>query len=82
MMTLWRRTDRTTTERQKGLATILGPDGNIVAGPLEAGEGILYADVCPNDVVICKYGIDIAGHYNRPELFVHRFEKYFGKSRL
>ncbi|RSM05240.1 hypothetical protein CEP52_006389 [Fusarium oligoseptatum] len=65
------------TERQKPLATILGPDGNIIAGPLRAGDGILYADICLSDVVIAKYGIDIAGHYNRPELFAHHFAKYF-----
>lgn len=65
------------TERQKGLATILGPDGNIIAGPLAAGREILYAEICPNDVVTCKYAIDIAGHYNRPEIFAYRFERYF-----
>ncbi|RMJ09840.1 hypothetical protein CDV36_010531 [Fusarium kuroshium] len=65
------------TERQKPLATILGPDGNIIAGPLRASDGILYADICLSDVVIAKYGIDIAGHYNRPELFAHHFAKYF-----
>lgn len=64
-------------ERQKPLATILGPDGNILAGPLKPGDGILYADIDPTDVIIPKYAIDIAGHYNRPELFAHHFANYF-----
>lgn len=59
-------------EQQKPLSTIIGPTGNIVAGPM-AGEGILYAKVTPEDVIVCKYAIDIAGHYNRPELFAHHF---------
>ncbi|OAT05336.1 nitrilase/cyanide hydratase and apolipoprotein N-acyltransferase [Blastomyces gilchristii SLH14081] len=59
-------------------ATILGPNGSIVAGPFEeAQEGILYADVSANDLVIPKYVTDYAGHYNRPELFAHHFAKYF-----
>ncbi|GME61716.1 unnamed protein product [Neofusicoccum parvum] len=57
-------------ERKKPLSTILGPDGNIVAGPLAAGEGILYATVDLDQCMLGKYAIDIAGHYNRPELFM------------
>ncbi|PGH04444.1 hypothetical protein AJ79_07101 [Helicocarpus griseus UAMH5409] len=66
-------------QREKtGRATILGPYGSIIAGPLEdSEEGILYADVDVNDVVDAKYFSDYAGHYNRPELFAHHFAKYF-----
>ncbi|KAJ5720145.1 nitrilase/cyanide hydratase and apolipoprotein N-acyltransferase [Penicillium malachiteum] len=64
-------------ERRKPLATILGPDDNILAGPLKPGDGILYADINPSDVIVPKYAIDIAGHYNRPELFAQHFAKYF-----
>ena len=61
-------------ERRKSLSTIIGPDGNTVAGPLQdGGEGILYATMRPAEVLIPKYGMDFAGHYNRPELIAHHF---------
>jgi len=52
-----------------GGTSIIGPGGNIIAGPLPPGEDILYADVRLDDVVIPKFIHDFAGHYNRPELF-------------
>lgn len=67
------------TERKKPLATILGPSGNIRPGPLEADEGILYADICLDDVIMSKYRIDIAGDYNRPDPFAHHFKRFFTK---
>lgn len=60
-------------EQGKPLSTILGPDGNIIAGPLKPGDGILYADIIPADTIVSKYAIDVVGHYNRPELFAHHF---------
>jgi nitrilase len=59
--------------RQRGGASIIGPSGQIVAGPMAAGEGILYADICANDVIVPKFIHDFAGHYNRPELFTSLF---------
>ena len=58
-----------------GLSLIVNPDGKIVAGPLEAEEGILYADVEPHELVGPRWQLDVAGHYSRPDLFelrVHR----------
>ncbi len=52
-----------------GSASIVGPNGNIIAGPMGPGEGILYADVDLNDVVTAKMGHDYAGHYNRFDIF-------------
>jgi aliphatic nitrilase len=52
-----------------GGTCILGPGGNVIAGPLPPGESILYADVRTDDVIIPKFIHDFAGHYNRPELF-------------
>ena len=66
-------------ERRKHPATILGPGGNVVAGPLEGDqeEGILYADnISADDQIGPKYTADYAGHYNRPELFAHHFEQF------
>lgn len=65
------------SERRKPLATIVGPTGEIIAGPLEAGDGILYAEVTPSDLIIPKYVHDIAGHYQRPELFAPLFASHF-----
>lgn len=58
-----------------GLSLIVDPDGKVVAGPLEAEEGILYADVRPDQLVGPRWQLDVAGHYARPDLFelrVHR----------
>lgn len=52
-----------------GSASIMGPSGNLVAGPMGPGEGILYADVDLNDVLTAKLHHDFAGHYNRFDVF-------------
>lgn len=59
--------------RTRGGASIVGPGGQFIAGPMPAGEGILYADVRADDVIIPKFIHDFAGHYNRPELFAPLF---------
>ena len=63
--------DREYMERAKGTgaATIIGPKGLVIAGPLPPGEGILYADVDLNSVVISKVTQDFGGHYNRFDIF-------------
>lgn len=55
--------------QKMGAASIIGPSGNVIAGPLEAGEGILYADVDLNDVLVPKLFHDFSGHYNRFDIF-------------
>ncbi len=57
------------TLKDLGSASIIGPAGNVVAGPMGPGEGILYADVDLNDVVTAKIHQDFAGHYNRFDVF-------------
>jgi len=61
--------------KKRGGASIVGPGGHIVAGPLPPGEDILYADVHADDVIIPKFIHDFAGHYNRPELFAPLFDR-------
>lgn len=63
-------------ERQKSLASIIGPDGKTISSRLEKAEGILYATVRPQDVLIPKYGMDFVGHYNRPAIFAHHFANF------
>lgn len=53
----------------KGYASVIAPSGQVIAGPLEGGEGILYADVDLNDVLVPKLLHDFTGHYNRFDIF-------------
>ncbi len=52
-----------------GNSCIVGPNGKIIAGPLEAKEGILYADINLDDIISAKRMFDAAGHYARPDVF-------------
>lgn len=52
-----------------GNSCIIGPDGKFLAGPLEAEQGILYADLDPGQIVRAKRLFDAAGHYARPDVF-------------
>jgi nitrilase len=53
-----------------GNSLIVDPDGNVLAGPCEAKEGILYAEIDPGKASGSRWIFDAAGHYNRPDLFV------------
>jgi aliphatic nitrilase len=52
-----------------GGASILGPRGDYLAGPMGRGDGIVYADVDLGDVIIPKIAMDFGGHYNRFDVF-------------
>jgi nitrilase len=52
-----------------GGSVIVGPNSRILAGPMGAEEGILYAE-CDLEIGIqMKLRHDFAGHYNRPDIF-------------
>jgi aliphatic nitrilase len=52
-----------------GGSVIVSPGSRIVAGPMGAEEGILYAE-CNLDIgILAKLRHDFAGHYNRPDIF-------------
>jgi len=52
-----------------GGSCIVAPNSRVIAGPMGAEEGILYAD-CDLDIGIqMKLRHDFAGHYNRPDIF-------------
>ena len=58
-----------------GLSMIADPDGQVVAGPLDGEEGILYATVTRDQLIGPRWQLDVAGHYSRPDVFelrVHR----------
>lgn len=52
-----------------GLFTaIANPDGQIIGGPLKAGEGEVIADLDFVQIALRKRLMDSRGHYSRPEL--------------
>ena len=53
----------------RGFSTIVGPDGDILAGPLLEKEGILYADLDVDRARASRYQFDPVGHYARPDIF-------------
>src|SRR5437588_2525701 len=52
-----------------GGSVIVAPNSRILAGPMGAEEGILYADCNLELGVQMKLRHDFAGHYNRPDIF-------------
>jgi nitrilase len=52
-----------------GGSVIVDPMGNVVAGPLRDGEGLLFADLDVGRTLEGKFDLDVAGHYARPDLF-------------
>ncbi len=52
-----------------GNSCIIGPTGKFLAGPLEAKEDILFADIDLNDIIKAKRMFDVTGHYSRPDVF-------------
>lgn len=52
-----------------GNSCIIDPKGQIIAGPLEAVEGILYADINLNTITEAKRMFDVVGHYSRQDVF-------------
>lgn len=53
----------------KGNSCIVNPKGEIIAGPLEAEQGILYAEIDLAQIPEQKWQLDVAGHYARPDVF-------------
>ena len=52
-----------------GGSVIVAPNSRILAGPMGAEEGILYAECDLEMGVLAKLRHDFAGHYNRPDVF-------------
>ncbi len=52
-----------------GNSVIIGPKGNILAGPMENEQGILYAELNLQDISAAKRLFDVSGHYSRPDVF-------------
>ncbi|HYM66586.1 MAG TPA: nitrilase-related carbon-nitrogen hydrolase [Patescibacteria group bacterium] len=52
-----------------GGSCIVGPLGNVLAGPDFSGESILYADLDMREIARGRFDLDVTGHYARPDLF-------------
>jgi nitrilase len=52
----------------RGGSAILAPDGSYLAGPLWDEEGILYAELDPEQLLAERQRFDAAGHYHRPDV--------------
>ncbi len=52
-----------------GYTTIVGPHGDLLAGPLVDEEGILYAELDPTAARRSRHEFDPVGHYSRPDVF-------------
>lgn len=52
-----------------GGSVIVAPNSRVVAGPMGAEEGILYAECNLELGINMKLRHDFAGHYNRPDIF-------------
>lgn len=53
----------------RGGSLIVGPLGEILAGPAYDGEAILTAELDLGEIARGKYDFDVAGHYARPDVF-------------
>ncbi|MDE4305834.1 carbon-nitrogen hydrolase family protein [Phaeobacter gallaeciensis] len=53
----------------RGGSAIVGPLGEIIAGPLFGERGILYAELDAATLIRSKLDFDPVGHYSRPDVF-------------
>lgn len=56
-------------DKLSGGSSVISPNGELLLGPLGHEEGILYADLDLERSVEEKLIHDLAGHYNRPDVF-------------
>ncbi len=60
----------------RGGSAIIGPLGQVLAGPLYNQNGILTAEIDLGEISRSKYDFDVVGHYARPDIFqLHVNEK-------
>ena len=52
-----------------GGSAVVGPEGEVLAGPLEEKEAILYAELDPAAARASRHEFDAVGHYARPDVF-------------
>ncbi|TPW26758.1 carbon-nitrogen hydrolase family protein [Martelella alba] len=52
-----------------GGSLIVGPLGDVLAGPLQGGEGLVTAEIDRSVLIGARYDFDVTGHYSRPDVF-------------
>ncbi|HET9082837.1 MAG TPA: nitrilase-related carbon-nitrogen hydrolase [Candidatus Limnocylindrales bacterium] len=52
-----------------GGSCIIGPLGQVLAGPARDGEQILFADIDLDEIARGNLDLDAVGHYSRPDIF-------------
>jgi len=52
-----------------GGSMVVSPFGEVLAGPLEGGEGLVTAEIDLGEIARGKFDLDVAGHYARPDVF-------------
>lgn len=52
-----------------GGSVIVGPLGEVLAGPLLGERGLLVAEIDTDQLVRARYDFDVTGHYARPDVF-------------
>ncbi|WP_047304554.1 carbon-nitrogen hydrolase family protein [Pseudomonas fluorescens] len=52
-----------------GGSVIVGPMGDVLAGPLVGRAGLISAEIDTADLVRARYDYDVVGHYARPDVF-------------
>ncbi|MEO7360457.1 MAG: carbon-nitrogen hydrolase family protein [Gemmatimonadaceae bacterium] len=53
----------------RGGSVIVGPLGQVIAGPVFGEETILSAEIDLRDIPRAKFDFDVVGHYSRPDVF-------------
>jgi nitrilase len=52
-----------------GGSVVVGPDGEVLAGPLMGEEGVLLVDLDLRELTRQRLEFDVVGHYARPDVF-------------
>jgi len=53
----------------RGGSCIIGPLGNVLAGPVFNQSQVLVADLDLGEIARGKFDFDVVGHYARPDVF-------------
>lgn len=58
-----------------GGSMIIGPYGEVLAGPLEKETGLISATIETDAIIEARYDLDVVGHYSRPDIFSLRVDE-------
>lgn len=53
----------------RGGSVIVGPLGDVIAGPLLNDTGLVVAEIDIDELIRARYDFDVVGHYARPDVF-------------